>query len=179
MRASARGFGWARLWPALENLSGRKPRGPGIVYGESAVPVGSVAISGALLGRLNGLRAVASPFHRSVCFGFNPGCWRFADFTRLSGSLRTKGFDRFGRANRSAMDGMNGHSVMRPVPLVERGIGGITPGPGATARSSETSSTLSTDGSLRSSVRNCIYFFISSRPQVIEKKKRRAVMRAL
>ena len=70
--------------------------GLGDVYGQSALPVGSVANSGAFLGRMNVLKAVASPFYRSVCLGFNPGCWRFAPFTRLRGSLRTKGFDRLG-----------------------------------------------------------------------------------
>ena len=96
MRAMVRGFGFARVWPALENLSGRKLRGLGGVYGKSALPVGSVAASGALLGRLNGLQAVSTLFHRSGSLGFSAGCWRFAPFTRLPGSLLTKGFDRFG-----------------------------------------------------------------------------------
>ena len=55
----------------------------------------------------------------------------------------------------------------------------LSPGPGATAKRSETSSALSTAGSLRGSVRNCRYRFISSRPQVIPKKKRNAVIRVL
>jgi hypothetical protein len=33
----------------------------------------------------------------------------------------------------------------------------------------DTSSTLRTMGNLRGSMRNCMYFFISSRPHVIEK----------
>lgn len=36
MRAKARGMGWVCLWPALTNLSGRKPRGLGAAYGERA-----------------------------------------------------------------------------------------------------------------------------------------------
>ena len=45
--------------------------------------------------------------------------------------------------------------------------------------SADTSSTLRTMGNLRGSVRNCMYFFISSRSQVIEKKNLSATMRAL
>ena len=41
-RALARVIGWDCLWPALTNLSGRKPRGLGVVYGERASWVGSV-----------------------------------------------------------------------------------------------------------------------------------------
>ena len=67
--------------------------GVGGVYGESVLPVGSEAAADALVW---GLKTVVFTFHRSVCLGFNLGCWRFAPFTRLPGSLRTKGFDRFG-----------------------------------------------------------------------------------
>lgn len=94
--------------------------GVGGVYGESVLPVGFEAAADALVW---GLKRVVFTFDWVVFLGFSPGCWRFAPFTRLPGSLRTKGFDPFGCANRSAMDEMNGHSVMRPVPLVERGIG--------------------------------------------------------
>ena len=59
MRAMVRPFGLDRLWPALENLSGRKPLGPCVAHGENALPVGSAAVSGALLGRLNRLQAAA------------------------------------------------------------------------------------------------------------------------
>lgn len=49
MRASVQPFGWARLWPALENLSGRKPRGLGDVYGQRALMGGRGAAADALL----------------------------------------------------------------------------------------------------------------------------------
>jgi hypothetical protein len=50
---------------------------------------------------------------------------------------------------------------------------------GAAIRMSDTSSTLKTTGSLRGSVRNCLYRFISSRPQVMPKRNRSATMRVL
>ena len=55
----------------------------------------------------------------------------------------------------------------------------LSPGPGAAVSRSDTSSTLKTTGSFRGWVRNCMYRFISSRPQVMPKKKRNATMRAL
>ncbi|MFG5379894.1 hypothetical protein, partial [Yoonia sp. R2-816] len=67
--------------------------GVGGVYGESVLPVGSEAAAGALVW---GLKTIVFAFHRRVCLGFDPGCWRFAPLTRLPGSLRTKAFDRFG-----------------------------------------------------------------------------------
>lgn len=48
MRASAQLLFFARLWPALENLSGRKPRGLGGIYGERALWGGFEAAADAL-----------------------------------------------------------------------------------------------------------------------------------
>jgi hypothetical protein len=55
----------------------------------------------------------------------------------------------------------------------------FSPGPGAAFRTSQTSSTLSTTGSFHGLVRNCMYRFISSRPQVTPKKNRSEMMRTL
>ena len=49
MQANVQSFGLARLWPALENLSGRKLRGLSGPYGERALSVGSVTSMDALL----------------------------------------------------------------------------------------------------------------------------------
>jgi len=49
MRAGVQPFGLARPWPALENLSGRKPRGLGGVYGERVLPVWTLPATDALL----------------------------------------------------------------------------------------------------------------------------------
>ena len=46
MRARVQRLDWDRPWPALENLSGRKPRGLGATYGESAFSVGGEAAIG-------------------------------------------------------------------------------------------------------------------------------------
>ena len=93
MRASARLLCLARLWPALENLSGRKPRGLGGVYGERVLSVGSVTASDALLFRL---KVAVLAFRESVCPGFNPCCRWFAGFVRSAGSLSIRGFGRCG-----------------------------------------------------------------------------------
>ena len=50
MRAVVRGIGLRCVLPALENLSGRKPRGLGKVYGESAKAVGVEAAATPSLG---------------------------------------------------------------------------------------------------------------------------------
>ena len=93
MRARVQCFGLAGLWPALENLSGRKPRGLGSVYGESVLPFGFKAAADALVW---GLKTVVFTFHQSVCLGFRPDRSRIAPFARLTGSLRTREPGRFG-----------------------------------------------------------------------------------
>ncbi len=55
----------------------------------------------------------------------------------------------------------------------------FSPGCGAAISKSATSSTLNTTGSFRGSVRNCMYRFISSRPQVMPKKNLSATIRML
>lgn len=55
----------------------------------------------------------------------------------------------------------------------------LSPGPGAAAITSDTSSMLRTVGSLRGCVRNYMYRFISSLSQVVPNKKRNAMIRAL
>ena len=55
----------------------------------------------------------------------------------------------------------------------------FNPGPGTEARSLATSSTLSTTGNFRGWRWNCMYRFISSRPQVKLKKNRSDMMRTL
>jgi hypothetical protein len=55
----------------------------------------------------------------------------------------------------------------------------FSPGRGAAASRAATSSMLSTTGSFRGSRRNCMWRFMSSRPQVVAKKNRRATMRTL
>ena len=55
----------------------------------------------------------------------------------------------------------------------------IRPGPGTAASRSATSSTLSTTGSFRGLCRNCMYRFVSSRPQVTPKKNRSETIRTL
>jgi len=90
MRARVLGFGLAWRWPALENLSGRKPRGLGGVYGERAVSVGLEATADTVFFRL---KVAVSAFRKHGCLRFNLGRSRF---TRFTGTLRTRGFGRYG-----------------------------------------------------------------------------------
>jgi hypothetical protein len=93
MRASVHGFGWARLWPALENLSGRKPRELGGVYEERVLSFAPVAAKDALLLRL---QAAVLAFRERVCVRFNPCSCRIAGFMQSAGSLSTREFVRCG-----------------------------------------------------------------------------------
>jgi hypothetical protein len=77
MRARVQSFGLARLWPALENLSGRKPRGLGGVYGERALSVGLVTAADALLVRLKTAVCTFCPY---VCLRSQLGRCQFAPF---------------------------------------------------------------------------------------------------
>jgi hypothetical protein len=77
MRARVQSFGLARLWPALENLSGRKPRGLGGVYGERALSVGLVTAADALLVRL---KTAVCTFCPHVCLRSQLGRCQFAPF---------------------------------------------------------------------------------------------------
>ena len=78
MRARVQSFGLARLWPALENLSGRKPRGLGGVYGERALSVGLVTAANTFLVRL---KTAVRTFCPLACLRFELGRCRFAPLT--------------------------------------------------------------------------------------------------
>jgi len=119
MRARVQSFGLARLWPALENLSGRKPRGLGGVYGERALSIGLVTAAATFLVRL---KTAVRTFCPLACLRSELVRCQFAPLTLFAGSLRTSDFGRCRRNNRIALGGMDGQSVMRPVSLVERGI---------------------------------------------------------
>lgn len=93
MRARVQSFGLARLWPALENLSGRKPRGLVGIYGERVLSVGPVTAVDAFFFRL---KVAILAFHESVCPSFNPCCCRIVSFVRSAGSLSTREFGRCG-----------------------------------------------------------------------------------
>ena len=78
MRAMVHGFGLAGVWPALENLSGRKPRGLGSVYGERALFVGLVTAAVALLVKL---KTAVFTFCPHVCLRSQLGRCQCAPFT--------------------------------------------------------------------------------------------------
>ena len=113
-------FGLVRLWPALENLSERKPRGLGGIYGERVLSVGRVTTVDAVFFRL---KLVVSTLGKRGDLRIGVGCCRFAPLARLPGLLRTGGFGRCGWANRFVLDEIIGQLIMRPVSLVEHGIG--------------------------------------------------------
>ena len=96
-RVLACGIGWVCVWPALTNLSGRKPRVLGAAYGERALSAGSVTATDALVWMM---KAAASTFRRRIWPGFDPKRIRDAPFARLLRSLRTRWLGRFGRSNR-------------------------------------------------------------------------------
>ncbi len=77
MRARVCGCGLARGWPALENLSGRKPRGLGGIYGERALWAGFEAAADALF---CGLKVAVLPFGKRGCRGIGLVRCRFAPF---------------------------------------------------------------------------------------------------
>ena len=93
MRARVRGFDLAWRWPALENLSGRKPRGLGGIYGERALWAGFEAAADSLFFRS---KVAVSAFCKRGCPRIGLGRCRFARFTRRPGSLRTRDFGRCG-----------------------------------------------------------------------------------
>ena len=121
MRARARPFGFFRPWPALENLSGRKPRGLVGVYGESALGVGAEAAGEALP---RGPVWAVCLFPLGVFGGCNRGRGRFAFFGRPAGPAGSRGCARRGRGSRSSMDWVNRDFVMLPVPGAAHGIAG-------------------------------------------------------
>ena len=96
-RAIACGIGWVCVWPALTNLSGRKPRVLGAVYGERGLPAGSATATDALVWVM---KTDASTLCRRIWPGFDPNRIRDAPFARLLRSLRTRWLGRFGRSNR-------------------------------------------------------------------------------
>jgi len=113
MRASAQLLFFA-------HLSGRKPRGLGGVYGERALSIGLVTAAATFLVRL---KTAVRTFCPLACLRSELVRCQFAPLTLFAGSLRTSDFGRCRRNNRIALGGMDGQSVMRPVSLVERGIG--------------------------------------------------------
>lgn len=91
----------------------------GAAYGERGLAAGFLNAAGALVW---GLKAADWRFRQRHSPGFEPDRWRCAPFVRRIGALRTRWLGRCGRSNRSAVDRMNGHLVMRPVSSVVPGI---------------------------------------------------------
>ena len=118
MRAVVRDLGLASVRPALENLSGRKPRGLEKVYGESAMAVWVEAVATPLPRRPKPWVCAFIPCFLGGCRG-NRGVP-----TRSLWGFEAPGTNEFGRSrrgNRSASAWMSGHGVMRPGPLVVLG----------------------------------------------------------